>query len=574
MDSRIFLGLMLCFFACSALADNTPAHFANDLRIVIDTSGSMKQTDPHNLRIPAVKLLANLLPNDSRAAIWLFDSTAQELVPAGVVDAAWKEKAIQSSAKIQSKGLFTNIEEALAAASADWNESAPDGVRRNLILLTDGRVDVSKNPQDSVASRERIFTELLPKLQQAGVQVHSIALSDQSDQELMRQIALSTGGWNETILDAEQLQRSFVHMFNKAAPHDSVPLQENRFAIDASIKEFTVLALLRGDSKPTRLLGPDQSEITQEHLPPSCRWVHDAGYDLITVAHPAAGTWQLVADIDPSNQVLVATNLKMNVNPPPNHLGPDETPSISASFSENGNLVDRAEFLKLLSIKVTLIDQDQTKDFPIPMDSIHLGQFTLNIGDPLHPGEYTLKIHADGKTFQREAEHSFKVLDNLIAVERSHDEGHGSTITLTPNASVLAADSLTVHATLTDQAHQTKSLELKQHEHDWVLTVPEPGPDDRWVVNFSASAKTLDEKEINVPLKPITFSGAATAQPEPAPALGAPPDEHPPPSPPNWKFTAAITGAVNLILLIGAVLGFRAIRKKQAANLAQLLNKI
>ncbi len=33
-----------------------------DFRIVIDVSGSMKQTDPQNLRVPALKLINGLMP--------------------------------------------------------------------------------------------------------------------------------------------------------------------------------------------------------------------------------------------------------------------------------------------------------------------------------------------------------------------------------------------------------------------------------------------------------------------------------------------------------------------------------
>ena len=34
---------------------------APDIRVLVDVSGSMKTTDPQNLRIPALKLLAELL---------------------------------------------------------------------------------------------------------------------------------------------------------------------------------------------------------------------------------------------------------------------------------------------------------------------------------------------------------------------------------------------------------------------------------------------------------------------------------------------------------------------------------
>ena len=38
----------------------------NDVRVMIDISGSMKHNDPHNLRAPALRLLTGLLPKGAR----------------------------------------------------------------------------------------------------------------------------------------------------------------------------------------------------------------------------------------------------------------------------------------------------------------------------------------------------------------------------------------------------------------------------------------------------------------------------------------------------------------------------
>ena len=43
-----------------------------DVRILIDISGSMKQSDPTNLRAPALELIVQLLPPGSKAGVWLF----------------------------------------------------------------------------------------------------------------------------------------------------------------------------------------------------------------------------------------------------------------------------------------------------------------------------------------------------------------------------------------------------------------------------------------------------------------------------------------------------------------------
>ena len=52
-----------------------------DVVLAIDTSGSMKKTDPNNLRSEASKLFISLLSEDSRVALVTFDTKATTLSP-------------------------------------------------------------------------------------------------------------------------------------------------------------------------------------------------------------------------------------------------------------------------------------------------------------------------------------------------------------------------------------------------------------------------------------------------------------------------------------------------------------
>src|SRR3569833_397903 len=134
--------LLLMVFSDAGLAGPTEA--AKDIRVLIDNSGSMKHNDPHNLRAPARRLLTGLLPNGVHAGVWTYGQQVNMLVSRGTVDSAWKARAEQAAAKINSAGLYTNIEGALRTASVDWLK--PDaGAERHIIMLTDGLVDVSKD---------------------------------------------------------------------------------------------------------------------------------------------------------------------------------------------------------------------------------------------------------------------------------------------------------------------------------------------------------------------------------------------------------------------------------------------
>ena len=51
-----------------------------DIRLLIDISGSMKKNDPSNLRIPAVNLLTELIPNGDKAGVWTFGQWVNNLI--------------------------------------------------------------------------------------------------------------------------------------------------------------------------------------------------------------------------------------------------------------------------------------------------------------------------------------------------------------------------------------------------------------------------------------------------------------------------------------------------------------
>ena len=164
-----------------------------DVRVLIDISGSMKHNDPQNLRAPALRLLTGLLPKGTRAGVWTYGQYVNMLVPLGDVDDAWKKQADQAAATINSFGLFTNIEDAMQRATRDWRE-ADDHSQRSLIMLTDGLVDVSKDPAVDAASRERIINKILPRLRDAKVKINAIALSSEADHTLLQQLASATDG--------------------------------------------------------------------------------------------------------------------------------------------------------------------------------------------------------------------------------------------------------------------------------------------------------------------------------------------------------------------------------------------
>ena len=395
-----------------------------DVRVAIDVSGSMKQTDPKNLRRPALRLLTGLLPEGSRAGVWTFGQYVNMAVPWGRVTPAWKAKARAEAARIHSRGRYTNIEGVLQKASFNWKR--PDArYARHLILLTDGKVDIARDAQVDALSRRRILEELLPQLVRAGVQVHTVALSGDSDRALLETLAAETGGRFAEAGSAADLQRIFLQLFERAAPRPALPIEGNRFTVDAGVREMTLVVFRQPADPPLRIQPPRGKAFDEAAAPDPVSWYHEDGYDLVTVRAPASGTWRLLTRSDPENRVLVLTDLRLGVNTLPTAVLAGDALPVQAWLSERERRITRRDFLEL--VHFTLLDRqadDQSpREWPLADDGQagdekpHDGIFARQVDGVEGEGEHTLLVRADGATFQREFRHVYSVLPALLRLK-------------------------------------------------------------------------------------------------------------------------------------------------------------
>ncbi len=394
-----------------------PAHarqMVNDVRVLIDISGSMKQNDPRNLRRPALRLLVGLLPKGTRAGVWTFARSVKARIPLGQVDQRWKRKALAAASRIGSPGQRTDIAAALKRATRDWKTPAPNQ-NRHVVLLTDGMVDISRDEKRNEASRLFILDELLPRLTELGVQIHTIALSKHADHELLETLSRESGGWFEEVEDADRLQRVFLRMFEKVSKPDTVPLRDNRFIIDRSIQEATLLLFCK-DCEQTRLVMPGGGSFDREHKPDNVAWSRDEGYELITITHPQAGKWKIRAAVDPDNRVMVVTNLKMRASDLPNVLVAGEQLPFTAEFLNNGTRITRKAFLDVIEADVTSAPLGtQGKAVPLMDDGGGLddkaedGLFSVVLTAVDEPGLLEVVASARASTFRRERRQTVSV---------------------------------------------------------------------------------------------------------------------------------------------------------------------
>lgn len=545
LSMRLFLAIAWACLTLSAAAQEAP--LKPDVRLVIDVSGSMKRNDPENLRQPAVDLLVRLVPEGAKAGVWTFGKFVNMLVPHQVVDAAWREGASRKAGEINSVGLFTHIGSALETAAHDLSKGNP-GYATSVILLTDGVVDISKNPAENEAEWRRIVDKVLPELKGAGYKVYAVALSDEADKNLLEKLALATDGTFAVAKTADDLMKIFLQAFDQAVPAQKVPLVNNRFLVDSSVNEFTALIFRQNSAEQTRLIGPDEVVIQADKFPEDVRWLRTDNYDLITIDQPYEGEWQVEAAIEPESRVTVVSNLSLRVKTLPNNVFRGARESISFALLEDGKpLLDKA-FLGLLTNTVTLaqgndaIVMSPVWSATLPREQVPSdGVFSQELPQFDRLGLYELRLTLDGGTFKREFSHQITVREPFSAALEAMPDEQGvmqQMLTVRSHSDLIDPQQTQIAATVVNPARRrfVKPLILTKQDQ-WQTPVPMDLPGD-YQITIQVTGTDTKKEPFDYSLTPMTHTHAADPvfaepdpEPEPEPEVVPPEPEPKPPEP-------------------------------------------
>lgn len=524
----LVLGLVFVFFV--PVANSSEDTFKAEVMVFVDVSGSMIKNDPENMRAPAIRMLAGMAPEDARVGIYLFGTSVRELVAPAVVNQSWKNNVEKASGKFRSRDMYTNIEAALKTANKNW--SSIKDLKRSVILLTDGIVDIDKNRAVSNASRERILGPVLDEFKQNNINVNTIALSQNADHDLLQQLAFQTDGKNQQVDDAESLQRTFMHLFEQSAPQDTLPLNGNVFTVDNSISELTLLVFRKENSEATQVITPEGETYTQSYAVDGLNWKHDKGFDLISVAHPIAGEWKIVADEDPDNRALIVTDLKLKSTELPSNILKGESLDWIVWLENKEKVITKKEFLELISASLTNTQDGNVEQSWILQPANESGQFLQRLGSEWKAGNIDLHLKVDGGTFIREKRVSINVHASPVEVsselmdEKSINELLSNQQEKTPSNKLsfenipepvqgwnirvnarqdlidLSASELLLEA----RSQSDKKIPLKAEKNDqgWVLNfLPEEA--GQYQIFISFKGKSLTGREVSMPIEPLVL---------------------------------------------------------------------
>jgi len=398
--------LSMLFIILLAHSSISAKEQALDVALVLDTSGSMKSNDPQRLRSQAAKLFIKLLDRKDRVSLVSFSNRAYPVTDFLSLDKRKNEQLLFNAIdKLSSSGQYTNLHDALLRGYELLSSKSSQSRGKTIILMSDGKMDLGSESRN-LRLLEKTLDNLTPKLAAENIKVHTIAFTTQSYIPLLKLAAKDTGGEFVLLNDNRGIHQVFENLFERSKLPEMLPINEDSFVVDKSIREITIVASKFKSSSFISLESPDGEEINLENYQSNVSWFTAKKYDLITIKNPAAGYW-LVKYTEGGNKVYLLADLNLVVNTTKKTSEPGSPLHIEAYLTKgnkrikNHTILDNTRFTvtvtspEAVEIENVLLD-DGSEIGSERKDGIYGISYAFDLEGP-----YKISVSAISQTFDR-----------------------------------------------------------------------------------------------------------------------------------------------------------------------------
>ncbi|MCL4492111.1 MAG: VWA domain-containing protein [Nitrospirae bacterium] len=383
-----------------------------DVMLLIDSSGSMRKTDPRDYRKAAARLFISLMGTDDRVGVVSFGDTAKTLIPPTQNTVKNRQRLFDAVNKISSKEFSTHIQDGVKKGYEEIKASTAAG--KVLILMSDGKLTLGSKEKEDAAHAE--LSRLLPELPKSGIKLYSVAFTEMSDAKLLESMARETGGFFKLASTDKDLHVIFTSIFEKIKSPDTVPLEDNTFGIDKDIQEV-ILVISKKPGTSTVIVDPSNKKHTPAQYAKNMQWYGSKIFDMITIKEPAVGKWKVNLSTREGNKVFVITNLSLKSSFDKGFVNKGDKLKIDAWLEKDGGPLKEKDVLDQITFFAEITGPDGKTgrlNLTDSGDGKYVGELSAGV-----TGDYTLKIAAEGKTFKREKNFQFKAVEHLAGQKAS-----------------------------------------------------------------------------------------------------------------------------------------------------------
>ena len=329
---------------------------------------------------------------------------------------------------------------------------------------------------------------------------------------------------------ADKLNKVKVEYYQKDNITNQVPYFDNRFRLDANLEEITLIFYRKSGSTPIILIRPDGSKIRVNGFDrENVQWFDDRTFDMIKIKKPMPGPWQVVGDILPNSQILVVSDIKIEVEPLPEIAFSGETLKVEGKLFNGDEAIESPHFKNVVkldvnfystnnsqyenfgadAIKVTSFRDDGHGLDEYANDNTFTGEFILNFA----PGEWQPVYLVKLPMVTRELRQTPILLQKTpvkISVIKSEDVEKPHKVLLSIDPTFVDPNSLVFQGKFTFPDRQIEPFSIMEEigeSRTTTITNTEPGI---YRVNVSVFGKTITGREFRLVVPEFSFNVEAS----------------------------------------------------------------
>lgn len=316
--------------------------------IVLDASGSMKNTDPDGFRYEAISQFTGLLAEQGNVlgGVVFHTELAAEKTLAEITNQAGKDAVTDMLKSVPGDIGWTNTGAGLARAVEMIQQNGDPELPSVILFLSDGNTEMGSKEETQASLDQK--AEALQAAREAGIQIYSVCLNanKSADVSEMRQLADATGGVFQEVVKAEDLQDVFNSFYNLIYGTFTITLVDEVFPDNGKLETtFDVPGLgveevniiIYGNTTKMSLLKPDGSES-------SASAVVSQTFSMLKLTDVVSGTWTLVTEGVPGDSIKINMvyntdlGVEMSIAPEERIINPADPVTITARLKGNNVL--------------------------------------------------------------------------------------------------------------------------------------------------------------------------------------------------------------------------------------------
>ncbi len=412
-ETLILIMIFVFQLAFTAFAKDEVNQVSSNIDVVflLDSSGSMKESDPEDIRIEAIKMFLDMAQvKGNKVGLVAYSENIVREHNLDSINSAGDKDRIKDMASNIAFGQKTDTGMGLSEAVKLMDSGHEKNHKPIIILLSDGKND----PQRKLEESTKDLNSALDTAKSKGYPVYTIGLNYDGtvDKAQLDQISNSTKGKNYITNTASNLPNILTDIYadnSKLKVQDGGTVtangdfQEVKLNIPNSNVMEANVSMLSEKPVELKIFDPTGKEVAI----PSNNAVLTSSkkYSMLKLIKPSEGDWTIKFKGVSGSSIKISyvfnydLQIEANFNPKDPHKG--DKINIEAYFTSNGQKISDKDLYKDMKAKLLVksFKDNSVKEIPLSTsEGIFKGDYSLKDNE-----KYELKVRIDGNSFYRES---------------------------------------------------------------------------------------------------------------------------------------------------------------------------